>query len=267
MFMTIRSLLYVIWLYGSIGVLGVFWFPAFFLPRRVTMMGMKVWAGSARWALRWFCGIRTEFRGLENLPDGPCLVASKHQCMYDILMPFLFLKDPAFVMKRELMYYPFFGWYAWKGGMVPINRGGYVKTLKMMMRRARQEVERGRQFLIFPEGTRRMPGAPPAYKTGVVAMYNEIKHPCVPVALNTGLCWPRKGITRRPGVITFEIQPAIEPGLEKKDFLQRLEASIEPASERLLDEGLKAQGRTREDLKLLLEAKTPEHKTEPAAHG
>ena len=248
MFNTFRSILYVFWLYGSILVLGIIWLPAFFLPRRFTMMGIKTWAACARWGLRWICGVRTEFRGLENLPEGPCLIASKHQSMYDILMPFLFLKDPAFVLKRELMYYPFFGWYAWKGGMIPINRGGYVKTLKMMMRRARQEVDRGRQFLIFPEGTRRLPGAPPAYKTGVVAMYNEIDKPCVPVALNTGLCWQRKGITRKPGLIVFEIQPPIEPGLPKDEFMQRLKDAIEPATERLVDEGLAVQGRDRSSL-------------------
>lgn len=248
MFNTIRSIIYVFWLYGSILVLGVIWLPAFLMPRQASMTGMKVWAAGARWALRWICGVRTEFRGLENLPEGPCLVASKHQSMYDILMPFLFLKDPAYVLKRELMFYPFFGWYAWKADMIPINRGGYIKTLKMMIKRARREVDRGRQFLIFPEGTRRPPGAPPAYKSGVVAMYKEIDKPCVPVALNTGLCWPRKGITRRPGLIIFEILPPIEPGLPREEFMERLQSAIEPASERLLDEGLAAQGRDRSSL-------------------
>ena len=168
--------------------------------------------------------------------------------MYDILMPFLFLDDVAYVLKRELMFYPIFGWYAWKADMIPINRGGYVKTLKMMMKRARDEVERGRQFLIFPEGTRRAPGAEPDYKTGVAAMYSQIGKPCVPVALNTGLCWPRKGLTRKPGLIIFEILPPIAPGLPRDEFMQTLEHAIEPACERLLDEGLAAQGRDRTSL-------------------
>ncbi len=240
----LRSILFMIWLYGSILVLGVLWAPSFLLPRRFAVSGMKVWAATARFGLRWICGITTEFRGLENLPKGPCLVASKHQSMYDILMPFLFLEDPAFVMKKELMYYPIFGWYAWKSAMIPIDRGGFVKTLKKMMRRAGQELKNGRQFLIFPEGTRRLPGAPPAYKSGVVAMYSQYDVPCVPVALNTGLCWANKGVRRWPGHVVFEILPPIEPGMPRDQFMTALEQAIEPAADRLLAEGLKAQGRT-----------------------
>ena len=235
----LRSALYVVWLYGLILVLGIIWSPSFILPRQAALSGMKAWAWCARFGLRWICGVRTEFRGLENLPEGACLVASKHQSMYDTIMPFLFLRDATFILKRELMFYPIFGWYAWKSEMIPIDRGGSTKTLRKMMKRARKETQRGRQVLIFPEGTRRLPGEPPAYKTGVYALYNELKTvPCAPVALVTGHCWPRKGIRRRPGTIIFEVQPPIEPGLSRKDFMSRLENAIEPASNRLLDEAL-----------------------------
>lgn len=262
MLMYARSILFMIWLYGSILVLGIIFSPAFLLPRNTTVWGMKFWARSARFGLRWICGVKTEFRGLEHLPKGACLVASKHQSMYDILMPFIFLEDPAFVMKKELMYYPIFGWYAWKAQMIPIDRGGYVKTLKKMMRRAGEELKRGRQFLIFPEGTRRIPGDPPAYKSGVAAMYSQYDVPCVPIALNTGLCWAQRGMRRWPGHVVFEIQPPIEPGLPRDEFMKRLEAAIEPASDRLREEGLKAQGRSTPHI-----VATPEDAAEIETHA
>ena len=108
----------------------------------------------AHWGLRWIAGIRTEFRGLENIPDGPVIYAPKHQCMYDVLAPFLIFEHPAIVMKRELLYYPIFGWYSLKADMIPIDRGGTLKTIKRLMAAAKVRTDQGRQVLIFPEGTR-----------------------------------------------------------------------------------------------------------------
>ncbi len=240
----IRSILFMIWLYGWIVILGLFWSPAFLLPRRFTVYGMRSWAAVTRFGLRWICGVRTIVRGKENLPAGACLVASKHQSMYDVLMPFLFLKDPAYILKRELLFYPIFGWYAWKSAMIPINRGGYVKTLKTMLARAKHEADRGRQVVIFPEGTRRLPGAPPEYKSGVFAMYKELERPCVPVALITGNCWSRKGVDRHPGTTIFQILPPIEAGLPREEFMRKLQDAIEPAADDLLKEvGAEPTGR------------------------
>lgn len=232
----IRSIIYVFWLYSLILILGVIWLPTLLMSRKAAMSGIRTWAALARFGLRWICGVRTEFRGLEHLPDGACLVASKHQSMYDTIAPFLFLRDPAFILKRELMFYPIFGWYAWRTAMIPIDRGGAVKSLKAMMARARKETARGRQVLIFPEGTRQLPGAKPDYKSGVYAMYKEVGVPCAPVALITGHCWPRKGMKRTPGKIIFEVLPPIEPNLPRKVFMARLQEAIEPASDRLLEE-------------------------------
>ena len=243
MFTWLRSILYVLWLYGSLAVIGIAFLPAMILPRKATRFGMTCWAAAARWGLRWICGVTTEVRGIENLPDGPCIVASKHQAMYDTIAPFLFLPDPAFILKRELMFYPIFGWYAWKSRMIPIDRGGALKTLKIMAKRAKEEATQNRQILIFPEGTRQAPGAKPDYKPGVVMLYREMDVPCVPIALNTGLCWPAKGIKRIPGKIVFEILPPIPSGLNRKEFMQRLQSDIETASERLLEEGLRAQNK------------------------
>ena len=231
-------------------ILGLIWLPALLLPRAVTRFGIRLWVRLVRWGLRWICGVRTEFRGLEYLPKGPALIAAKHQCMWDVLIPFLILPDPAIILKRELLWYPFLGWYALKASMVPIDRGGAAKTLKKMLAAAKIRVQAGRQLVISPEGTRQPPGAPPDYKSaGVSSFYKYLDVPLVPAATNFGLCWPRKGITRRPGLAVYEFLPPIEPGLDRKALMETLQTRIETACDRLLDEGLTNQNRTRLDLK------------------
>ncbi|MEM8921348.1 MAG: lysophospholipid acyltransferase family protein, partial [Pseudomonadota bacterium] len=155
---TLRSIVYVAWLYGALLVLGVLFLPTLFLPRRVVRKGMEWWAVAARWGLKWICGVRTEYRGLDRLPQGPCIIAPKHQCMYDTIAPFEWLKDPAFVLKKELMILPILGWYSWKADMIAIDRGGALKTMKALTKKARQVAADGRQLIIFPEGTRGAPG-------------------------------------------------------------------------------------------------------------
>lgn len=245
----VRSVLFAIWMYGLLVVMGIVWLPALLMPRRVTMYGIALYARLVRWGLRVICGVRTDIRGLENLPAGPIIFASKHQCMWDVFIPFIVLSDPVITMKRELLWYPFFGWYSLKTRMIPIDRGGAGRTVKKMLAAAKQRAREGRQFVIFPEGTRHPPGAVTGYfSAGTGAFYKSLGLPCVPVATNSGLCWPARGLIRRPGQIVYEILPAIEPGLDRRELMSRLERAIEPASRRLLDEGLSAQGRARKDL-------------------
>jgi 1-acyl-sn-glycerol-3-phosphate acyltransferase len=125
----------------------------------------------------------------------------------------------------------------WKGGMVPVDRGAGSQALTNMTARAKQEIRGGRQLIIFPEGTRRRPGAEPRYKFGVAHLYAEVGVPCVPVALNSGLFWPRRALLRLPGTIVVEFLPPIMPGLDKDVFLRRLQDDIETATARLLAEG------------------------------
>jgi 1-acyl-sn-glycerol-3-phosphate acyltransferase len=244
----LRSILFTIWAYGLVLVLGILFLPALLMPRGATLFGIRTWARMVRWGLRWIAGIKTELRGMENIPDGPVIYAPKHQSMYDVITPFLVFDAPALIMKRELLYYPIFGWFALKAEMIPIDRAGTVRTLKRMMAAAGERVEQGRPILIFPEGTRRLPGAPPIYKSGVFGIYRSLDIPIVPVATNSGLCWQRKGIFRRKGTIVFEALPAIETGLDRRVLLARLETSIEDGTDALLDEGLALQGRSRKDL-------------------
>ena len=239
---TVRSITFVVWLYGALAVLGLLWLPSIFLPRRALKFGIVLYSKSIKWGLKTICGIRTELRGKENVPKGPLLIASKHQCMWDVFIPFLLVDDPAIIMKRELVWYPFLGWYALAMRMIPIDRGGTVKTLKKMVALAKVRASQERQVVIFPEGTRKAPGDKPAYfAAGVFMLYRELGVPCLPIATNSGLCWPARGLKRKPGVAVYDVLPPIPAGLGKKEFMELLETRIESSSNQLLDEGRKLQ--------------------------
>ena len=214
-------------------VLGV-WF--FFTPRAWSMAALKVWSRASQWWLEVIAGTRMEVRGAEHLPAGAALVAGKHQSMWETFALFPLFDDPAIVLKRELMWIPLFGWFAWKFGMIPVDRTARGPALKSLLRHAEAAVADGRQILVFPEGTRRAPDAPPDYKSGATALYLKLKVPCVPFALNSGLFWPRRKLLRRPGTIVVEFLPAIPPGLPRKEFERRLVEAIEPATARLVAE-------------------------------
>jgi 1-acyl-sn-glycerol-3-phosphate acyltransferase len=164
-------------------------------------------------------------------------VASKHQSLWETFALLLLFSDPAFILKRELIWIPFFGWYAWKAGMIPVNRGKRSQALAEMTTCARAELARGRQIVIFPEGTRRAPGAQPNYKYGIVHLYAETGTPCLPLALNSGLFWPRRSFRRFPGTVIVEVLDPIAPGLDKKVFAERLQDTIETATARLVADG------------------------------
>jgi len=245
----VRSALFVIWMYGLMAVMGLIWLPSLLLPRGALLFGIRLYTRLLRWGLDAICGIRTEIRGADHIPDGALLIAGKHQCMWDVFVPFLMVRDPAIIMKRELLWYPILGWYALKCSMIPIDRGGFAKTLKQMVRAAKVRADKGRQVLIFPEGTRQAPGAPPDYKAaGVSALYRDLDVPCLPIATNSGLCWPARGFVRTPGRVIYEALPAIPQGENRKTLMRTLEANLEQASNALLEEGLAAQGRTRDAL-------------------
>lgn len=247
----LRSALFLLWMYGGLVVLGLLWLPSLLMPRQVAVAGIRLFARHVRAGLTWIVGAPTEIRGLHNLPEGPVLYTGKHQCMWDVLIPFLVRADPAIIMKRELNWYPVFGWYALKTAMIPIDRAGASRTLRRMVKTAVARRDAGRDVVIFPEGTRHPPGAVVGYfSAGTGALYKSLDVPVVPVATNSGLCWPARGIGRRRGRIVYEILPPISPGLDRRMMMSRLENALEPASARLLEEGLDAQGRTKADLGL-----------------
>lgn len=234
----VRSLLFNIAFYANLIVWLIACIPFFVLPRRWFMKAIKGWALSSLWLLRLVAGIKVEFRGLENIPQGGLLIASKHQSLWETFALFAIFDDVAFILKRELMWIPFFGWYAKKARMISVDRSGGATALRRMADRAREEAARGRQIVIFAEGTRRAPGAAPAYKYGAAYLYQRLGVPCLPVALNSGLFWPRRQFIRRPGTIVVECLEIIPANQDRDAFFQTMQARIEDASTRLFQDGL-----------------------------
>jgi 1-acyl-sn-glycerol-3-phosphate acyltransferase len=229
----VRSFLYVALFYLWTAVIAVLGTPVLLGPARWTLALFHFW-GRGVVAMLAICGIRVEVRGREHIPQGAALVAPKHQCMLDVFAQFTWLPGSAFVMKKELAWIPWFGWYAAKVGTIVIDREGHSKTLRQVVREGTELFKHGRQVVIFPEGTRQAPGAAPDYKPGIAALYRELDVPVHPVATNAGAHWPRSGFLRRPGTIVFEYLEPIPPGLKRAEFMRTLEDRIETASARLL---------------------------------
>jgi 1-acyl-sn-glycerol-3-phosphate acyltransferase len=217
--------------------------PTFFLPRRAIIAIAKAWGRTNVWLLRVICGTRVEIAGLEKIPPGACLVAAKHQSAWETFALLPLFADPTYVLKRELMWIPLFGWFARKGGMIPVERGARSQILPGLVANARKALGEGRQIIIFPEGTRRPAGAEPKYKYGVAYLYSETGAACVPIALNAGLYWPRRSFRRYPGTIRVDILDPIPPGLDRHAFFHRLQSEIETATARLVAEGERELGR------------------------
>ena len=234
----LRSLVFLFWFALASTTLALLGLPALLVDRRVTVSLSRTWSRATLWGLKAIAGLDYEIRGA--LPPKHVLVASKHMSMWDTIALYLFLDDPTVVMKRELLRVPFYGWMAWKAGVISIDRSGHAQALKRMVEKARRSLAGGHAILIFPEGHRMAPGAPPDYKPGVAALYGQLDVACVPVALNSGLFWTGPiGFLKRPGRVVVQFLEPIPPGLRPRDFLKTLEARIETATA-----GLVAEGRT-----------------------
>jgi 1-acyl-sn-glycerol-3-phosphate acyltransferase len=202
------------------------------------------WCWSNLWLHAKICGVTMEFRGRENIPEGGCMVAAKHQSAWETMALAASFPEPRYILKRELMWVPFFGFYLMRTGQVPINRGKRIDAIAAMNKAAALAVAEGGQLLIFPEGTRRPVGAEPNYKLGVAHMYEAIGTTVVPVAINAGVFWPRRTFIKYPGTIVMEFLPPIPPGLPKDVFFERVKEAIETATNRLVAEGMKQREST-----------------------
>jgi 1-acyl-sn-glycerol-3-phosphate acyltransferase len=231
----LRSLIYNVLFYLMLACWIIVAIPTFVMPRSCIMSIARGWARSSIWLLRVVCNVRVEYRGLEKIPKGPLLVASKHQSMWETFALLQFFDQPLYILKRELTLIPFFGWYLIKAGMIAVDRRAGGRALLKMVRQASEAVRRGRQLIIFPEGTRRPVGAPPQYKPGVAQLYASCRVDCLPVALNSGLFWPRRTFMRYPGTLVVEFLDPVPPGLARDEFLTRISAVIEDATARLVE--------------------------------
>lgn len=194
------------------------------------------WARSNLWWHRVICGVTVEIRGRENIPKGGVIIAAKHQSAWETMALCAEMPDPTFILKRELLRVPMFGWYLQSAEQIAIDRSKGAEALARMMEKARIAMAQGRQLLIFPEGTRRKVDAEPAYRFGVAKLYSGLGVPCVPVALNSGLVWPKGSFWRPSGRIIMEYLEPLPPGLTEAEFFKAMQERIESATARLVQE-------------------------------
>jgi 1-acyl-sn-glycerol-3-phosphate acyltransferase len=232
-----RSVLFNVLFYLALLLLLIVAMTTLPMPRGAVLAVARFWARTNLWMLRVICKINVAWTGIEKIPPGALIVGAKHQSTWETFALLTLLPDPTFIVKRELMWIPMFGWCVWRAGMIPVDRGAGKPAMAAMNARARAELDRGRQIIIFPEGTRRAAGAEPNYKYGIAHVYAEGAAPCLPIALNSGLFWPRRRFLRYPGTVRVEILDPIPPGLDRDIFFARLQESIETATGRLIREG------------------------------
>ena len=189
-----------------------------------------IWSDGINLLLRWICNIQIRIEGQEHIPAGPAMIAAKHQSLWDTAIVLRLFRGPAIVMKQELLRIPIYGALCRAQGMIAVDRDGGAKALKQMLKDARAAAADGRKILIFPQGTRTLPGESAPYQPGVVALYRDLKLPVVPVALNSGFFWPKRGILRKPGTIVLRFLPPIPAGLDRDTFMAELETRIESAN-------------------------------------
>jgi 1-acyl-sn-glycerol-3-phosphate acyltransferase len=233
-----RSALYFLY-FGIVSVvMNVAALPALVMPRRVIVRTSQCWSRILLWGLKHIVDLHYEVRG--DIPEGGVLVAAKHMSMWDTLVLYMLLDDAVVVLKRELQNIPFYGWYTRKAGMIAIDRAAHANALRQMAAQGRSVIAQGRPVVIFPEGTRKVPGAAPDYKPGIAGLYGLLGVSCVPVALNSGLFWTGPlGFVKKPGCIVIEFLSPIPAGLKRAEFMQALEERIESATAKLLVEGNK----------------------------
>jgi len=206
------------------------------LPHRQMIAVVRWYLGTVAWLERAVLGLDYVVKGREKLPrHGGYIIAAKHQSAWETMQLHLIFDDPAIVLKRELLNLPIWGWYARKARMIAIDRGSPAKALRSMVRNAEPVMAEGRPIAIFPQGTRTLPGVKAPYHAGVAMLYERGGIPVVPVALNSGLFWPRRSFLKKSGVITVEILDPIPPGLRRGELMSRLEMVLEAASDRLLE--------------------------------
>lgn len=233
----LRSILFNTLFYANLVLQMVLLSPYYFLASRKKAFAIpKNWARSNHWLMEKVVGTTFTVEGLENIPEGGYILAPKHQSLWDTYALLPWLDDPVYILKRELMWIPIFGWYVARQKMIPVDRGARGKVMVKVMERAKQEMAAGRQLIIYPEGTRRPAGAEPAYKYGIARIYRDLDVPVVPVAMHPGLFWPRRKFLRFPGHFKVKILPPIEPGLDPDVFYETLVEKLEKASDALLIE-------------------------------
>ncbi|MCQ0990051.1 lysophospholipid acyltransferase family protein [Jiella marina] len=230
----LRSLAFNVAFYANLILQLIFFSPVFFFVREETAWRIvKNWAKSSLWLLAKIVGTRSVLTGQEHIPSGGAIIASKHQSFWEIFALLPEIERPTFILKKELMAIPLFGAFARRMNMIPVDRAKRGGAINAMVSAAEVAVRQGRQIVIFPEGTRTAPGAEVEYRQGVFRLYEALGLPVVPVALNSGLCWPRNSFIKKKGTIRAEFLPVLPSGLGRQEFLDALRSAIESRSREL----------------------------------
>ena len=230
----LRSVIFIGQMYLAMLVLAIVFTPFALVRRDMAITACHSYCRYVRWSAAWMVGLRSEVRG--QVPEGGVLIAAKHQSFFDIIMIFSALPRPRFIMKKQLKWAPILGWYALRIGCVPVDRGKRGAAIKDMLARVASGEEKAGQLIIYPQGTRVAPGAKRPYKVGTAVLYEQLGQPCVPVAANVGVFWPKHSLMRKPGLAVIEFLPPIPPGTPPRAFMSQLEEVIETHSDRLMAE-------------------------------
>jgi len=231
----LRSLAFNAGWYLGTAAIAIVGLPLLLAPRRWVVAWARLWIVFVLWWLRVTVGLSHRIVGRENLPAGPAILASKHQSSWETLSFTLLFDDIAIVLKRELLFIPVVGWAMARAGNIAVTRGDGASALRGLVKQAKAAIADGRSIVIFPEGTRVAPGDIKPYQVGTAALYRQLGVPVVPIALNSGLFWGRRKWIKRPGVLTLEILPPIQPGLSRDAFMKILQDKIEGATARLVE--------------------------------
>ena len=231
----LKSIIFYILLVFWTIFMGIICLPFLILPNYLLKYPTKLWIKVIFIFLDIICNIKHKIDGRENIPKEGILIVSKHQSAFETLALFYYLYDCFFVHKKELFYIPIFGQYLYKYNMVAIDRDSGTKAMRKMLQKVKTKLLSGSSIIIFPEGTRKLPGSKPDYKTGFIGIYNHTKKKILPVAVNSGLCWPKKSWILKEGIITIKFLPLINHGLDKKVIFSEVQNRIETASNILLN--------------------------------
>ena len=232
--MFFRSIIFYLLLYMWTLTLGVLALPYLLLPNSYVRSLANLWISGILELLKLTCGITYEIKNIENIPDRAVIVASKHQSAFETLLLFRLVKNSIFIHKRELFLIPIFGLYLKKSNMISINRNEGAKAIRKMLNEVKQNILNGYSIIIFPEGTRKKPGDPPDYKTGIAGIYKESEAEVLPVAVNSGNYWPKHTFIKKPGNIIIKFLKPIPSKLEKSEFLKKIESVIEDETNKII---------------------------------
>ena len=231
--MIIRSVFFYFLVYLWTIFLGLICLPYLFLPNKYLRKPVIIWINGILEFLKTICKITYEVKGLENIPNHPIIVASKHQSTFETLLLFKIINNSVFIHKKELFLIPIFGLYLKKINMISINRSDGLKSMRKILKDSKEKIKKKHSIIIFPEGTRKKPGEKTKYKTGIIGIYKETESGILPVALNSGFFWPKSFFLKSSGKITIKFLELIPAKLEKNKILKKIESVIEEETNNL----------------------------------